>query len=142
MVKIATIIFIIMLVYAGAYSISGLIMPQIFVNSTYEIITGEALADVQNEGHVDAYLGMSRSSNLFALCTVIAGFFVLFGAFRKKEKWAWWSFLIVGGTAWVWGLVNGIFLGASLYLIMQLIGMILFLAGILIPIKTFFGKKT
>jgi hypothetical protein len=141
MVKVATIILIVMLVYAGAYSIGNLIVPHVFVSSSFLIITGEELKDVQNEGYLRAYLGANRTSSLFALVTVIAGFFILFGAFRKKEKWAWWGFLIAGGIAWIWGVAFSIIIGDTFYLTMQLIGLILLLVGILLPVKAFFGNK-
>ena len=99
------------------------------------------LKDVQNEGYLKAYLGANRTSSLFALVTVIAGFFILFGAFRKAEKWAWWGFLIAGGVAWIWGVAFSIIIGDTFYLTLQLIGLILLIVGILLPVKAFFGKK-
>ncbi|MHC4105495.1 MAG: hypothetical protein ACYSR9_11180 [Planctomycetota bacterium] len=141
MVKIATIIFIVMLAYAGAYSIGNLVVPQVFVSSSFQIIADEELKDVQNKGYVEAYLGMSRTSSMFALVTVIAGFFILFGAFRKKEKWAWWGFLIGAGIAWIWGVAFSIVIGDTFYLTLQLIGLVLLIVGILLPVKAFFGKK-
>ncbi len=142
MVKVATIILIIMLAYAGAYSIGNLIVPEVFVSSSFQIVTGEELKDVQNEGYLKAFLGQSRTASLFALVTVIAGFFILFAAFRKAEKWAWWGFLIAGGIAWIWGVAFSIVIGDTFYLALQLIGLVLLIVGILLPVKAFFGKKS
>jgi hypothetical protein len=60
---------------------------------------------------------------------------------KKAQKWAWWAFLLVGGIAWIFGLVTQIGEGDMMNLIGHVIGTVLWLIGILLPIKVFFPKK-
>jgi len=142
MLKVATIILVIMLAYAGIYSIMSLIAPKVMMGSAFQSVTGETLESIQNPGYLKALLGGQRNMGLFALTTVISGFFVLFAGFRKGEKWAWWAFLVVGGLAWLWGLINAIIIVDKVNLPMEIIGMVIFLVGLLIPVKVFFAKET
>jgi len=142
MLKVATIILVIMLAYAGIYSIMSLIAPKVMMGSAFQSMTGETLESIQNPAYLKALLGGQRNMGLFALTTVISGFFVLFAGFRKGEKWAWWAFLVVGGLAWLWGLINAIIIVDKVNLPMEIIGMVIFLVGLLIPVKVFFAKET
>lgn len=141
MLKVATIILVIMLAYAGIYSIMSLIAPKVMIGSAFQAVTGETLESVQNAGYLKALLRGQRNMGLFALTTVISGFFVLFAGFRKAEKWAWWAFLVVGGLTWLWGLINAIIIVDKVNLPMQLVGIVIFLVGLLIPIKVFFARE-
>jgi uncharacterized membrane protein HdeD (DUF308 family) len=68
-------------------------------------------------------------------------FFVLFMGFKKAQRWAWWAFLFAGGIAWIFGLVTQIAEGDMMNMIGHVIGIGLWLVGILLPIKVFFPKK-
>jgi hypothetical protein len=78
---------------------------------------------------------------VFGLTTNIAMFFVLFMGFKKAQKWAWWAFFFTGGIAWIFGLVTQISEGDMMNIIGHVIGIGLWLIGILLPIKVFFPKK-
>ena len=134
-------ILLIMLAYGGVYSVINIFVPEILIRGKFQKKTGESFDDIKNESFADVYLLANRYVGIFALTTVISGFFVLFAGFRKKEKWAWWGFLAIGGIVWIWGLVNGLIIGDALYLILQFVGLALFTAGILTPVKVFFEKK-
>jgi hypothetical protein len=141
MLKAAVVILAIGTIYAGIYSVMTLAAPRMMEQSTFEAITGKALDSVQDAGYLKALLHEMRSVGLYALTAVIFSFFILFAGFRKAQRWAWWAFLIGGGLAWLWGLIDGIAIGNRLHIPLQAIGIVLFLVGMLIPIKAFFGKE-
>jgi len=141
MLKVAVIILIVMLAYGGIYSLMGIIVPKVVMRSALMAITGKTLAEARDAGYLGALSGERRSCGLYALTTTIAGFFILFVGFRKAQRWAWWSFLIVGGIAWLWWLIFGIAIGDKVQIPLAAIGMVIFLVGLLLPIKAFFGKK-
>jgi hypothetical protein len=99
------------------------------------------LANIQDPGAADAIIVETRHMGVFGLCISIAMFFVLFNGFKKGQKWAWWAFLVVAGIAWLYGLVTQIGEGDMMNLIGHVIGIVLWLIGILLPIKVFFPKK-
>jgi len=141
MLKVAVVILVIMLVYAGIYSLMNIIAPKLMIGSAFKSVAGKALGDVEDAGYLRALSGERRTVGLFALTTTIAGFFVLFAGFRKGQQWAWWSFLVVGGIAWLWGVIWAIVTADKVNMPFEIIGLVLFLVGILIPIKAFFAKK-
>ena len=141
MLKAAVIILIVMLAYGGIYSLMSIIAPKVTMKSALKVRAGKTIADAESDGYLSTLTGLQRHQGAFALTTTIAGFFVLFAGYRKAQKWAWWSFLIVGGIAWLWGLITTIIIGDNINMILHVIGIVIFLVGILIPIKAFFGKE-
>ncbi|MFC1715359.1 hypothetical protein ACFL6S_16950 [Candidatus Poribacteria bacterium] len=140
MLKVAVTILIIMLAYATVYSVLGIIAPKVLLKSGVKAAIGKTLEDASADGYLKSLTGLQRGMNVFSLATVLSGFFVLFAAFKKAQKWAWFSFLVVGGIAWLGGLIISISVGDTMNLIMQLIGTVLLVLGLLLPIKSFFGQ--
>jgi hypothetical protein len=141
MLKIATVLLVITLAFAGVYSIMTIVVPETTIAGTFQAYTGKDLDSIGDQGYLNVLLASVRHVGSFALATVIAGFFFLFGAFRKGELWAWWAMLLVGGLAYGWGLVNYILIGDQFNLIMHAFGTGVLLLGLLLPIGVFFGKK-
>ena len=141
MLKVAVVILVIMLAYGGIYSLMNVFVPKVPLKDTFEASTGKTLDSItEADAHyLKALLMGQRYMGVYAFCTVISGLFILFAAFGKAKKWAWWSMLIVGGIIWLWGLIYSAAIGSTMNLIMHIIGIILLLLGVLIPIKVFFG---
>lgn len=142
MLRIAVIIMVAMLVFAGVYSFMSIFAPKLIAGSGFEASTGTTLDSIRDDAYLKSYLYANRTSGIFALGTTIAGFFIIFTGFRKKEQWAWWAVLIVGGLVWIWGLVNGLIVGDTFNSIMYLVGTVLVIVGLLVPVKIFFTKKS
>ena len=142
MLKVSIIILSVMLAFAGAYSFLNIFATKVVSSSAFEAVAGTSLDNIQDDGYLKAYLSANRYVGIFALCTTIAGFFILFSGFRKKEKWAWWSVLAVGGLAWIWGLVNGLVVGDTLNTIMYIVGTALLVIGLAASAKIFLIKGT
>lgn len=138
MLKVAVVILIVMLAYAAVYSLMNLVVPEVMMKSSLEAMTAKPPGDAGE--YLKPLTVGQRNVGVHALATTIAGFFVLFAGFRKAQKWAWWSFLVVGGIAWVGGLIISIAIGDTMNMIFLIIGTVLCLVGILLPIKSFFAK--
>jgi len=141
MMRIAVLILVIMLAYAGIYSLMSIFVPKLVMESIFSAITDKPLSGIQDAGYLKALSGRQMHAGIYALTTVIAGFFVLFAGFQKAQKWGWWGFLIVGGIAWLWGLIYSIVIADNFNIIFMLIGTVLLLVGLFLPFKAFFGKK-
>ena len=141
MLKTATVVLFIAMLFAALYSLAIIVSPQTFANSTLEARAETKLENIQDQGAAETLIVETRHMGVFALTTSIAMFFVLFTGFKKGQKWAWWAFLFVGGIAWIYGLVLQISEGDMMNLIGHVIGTGLWLIGILLPIKAFFPKK-
>ncbi len=142
MLRTASIILIITLVFSGLYSILLVFSPQTIAGSTLEARSGKTLESVQDPAVSETIVIQTRHLGILALTTCIAMFFIFFVGFRKGEQWAWWSFLVVGIISWGYGLVMQISEGDILNMILHLIGFVLLLIGVLLPVKIFFTKKS
>jgi hypothetical protein len=141
MLKTSTTVLFIAMLFAVLYSLAIVVSPQTFANSTLEARAETKLENIQDTGAAETLIVETRHMGVFALTTSIAMFFVLLVGFKKGQKWAWWAFLFVGGIAWLYGLVMQIMEGDMMNLIGHVIGTVLWLIGILLPIKVFFPKK-
>jgi len=141
MLKTATIILVIAMIFSGLYSLLITFAPRMIAEGTLEARTGKTFEDVQDPGVSNTIVVQTRHMGVFALCISIAMFFVLFKGFKKGEKWAWWAFLFVGGIAYGYGLVMQIIEMDVFNLILHAIGIALLFIGIFLPTKAFFGKK-
>jgi hypothetical protein len=141
MLKPATAILFIGVLFAALYSLLIVVSPQTVANSTLEARADTNLANIQDKTAVEAIVVYARHMGVFGFCISIAMFFVLFAGFKKGQKWAWWAFLVVAGIAWLYGLVMQIGEGDKMNLIGHVVGTGLWLIGILLPIKVFFPKK-
>ena len=141
MLKVATVILVIAFVFCGLYSLLVIVAPGVVVGSTWEARTGETLRSIQDSNYVTTLINQTRHLGIYALTTVIALFFILFGSFRKGEKWSWWAFLIINAIVWGYGLVVQISEGDVLNSILHVIGAVLCIVGLLLPLKIFFAKK-
>lgn len=130
MLKAGSVILLIMLIYAGLYAILLLALPDAWQGSEIlDAILGEQIKD---DDYRQAYMNVSRHKAAFALSTVIACFFIWGVGVRKGERWAWWGMVLVAGLAWGWGVVNTIWLGTTINMIMHLAGLVLLLVGLLL----------
>jgi len=141
MLKPASVFLLIGLLFGTIYTLVIIVSPQTVANSTLEARADTNLANIQDKGAAETILVYGRHMGVFGLTTNIAMFFVLFMGFKKAQRWAWWAFLFAGGIAWIFGLVTQIAEGDMMNMIGHVIGIGLWLVGILLPIKVFFPKK-
>jgi hypothetical protein len=141
MLKTASAILLIGLLFGTLYTLVIIVSPQTVANSTLKARADMSLENIQDKGAAETIVVYARHMAVFGLTTNIALFFVFFMGFKKAQKWAWWAFLFTGGIAWLFGLVTQIGEGDMMNLIGHVIGIGLWLIGILLPIKVFFPKK-
>jgi hypothetical protein len=141
MLKVATVILLIMLIFGGVYSLTLIFAPKMILSSGFESATGEKLADIQNDSYLKVMVSEMMHMGALGLAATISCIFILFAAFRKAEKWSWWTLLITGVIAWGYGLADNIITGDMFNAVLHLIGLVIFLVGLLLPVKAFFSKK-
>lgn len=140
MLRVGTTLLAICLLFATAYGVLLAISPSIIAKSTLEV-RGETFEALKDTAAGQAFIAQTRHVGVFAICISIALFFVLFNVFNKGAKWAWWAFLIVGGIAWIFGLITQIIEGDRLNMILHIIGLVILAFGLFLPVKVFFPKK-
>ena len=137
MLKTASTILLIVVVFGAIYCLVVIVSPQTV--SGHSLMAG---GELQNPAVSKAIYDVVRHLGALGLASNIAAFFILIYGFKKGLKWGWWGFFLTGFVGWSYGLVRFIINGDTKNLIGQLIGIILFLIGVLLPLKVFFPKKT
>jgi len=136
LLKTGTTILLIGILFGGLYSIVTLVSPQTVMDARVK-----AIPELQNPVAAGAYYDEARHTGAEALAAVIGALFILFVGFKKGQRWAWWAILCMGIFSWVYGQVRFIVIWDKKNIIGFPIGILLWLIGILLPIKTFFPKK-
>jgi hypothetical protein len=141
MIKVATILLVIMLVFAGLYSLLVTFAPHIIAGSTMEARAGKTMDAITDTDCAEALIVQTRHLGIMAVAVVIALFFIVFTGFQKGERWAWWCCLVTGVVVWGYGVYIQASEADMLNLVLHLVGTVLLLLGVLLPIRSFFGKK-
>jgi hypothetical protein len=136
MLKTAATILLIGLLFAALYGVVVIVSPQTVAGDRFK-----AKAELQGPVVLKALFEEVRHLGVFALAAVIGALFILFAGFKKGQTWAWWALLVVGILGWVYGLVRFVVICDKRNIIGFAIGTALWLIGLLLPIKAFFGKK-
>jgi len=140
MLKVGTFLLTVCLIFSGLYGAFLALSPATISSSTLEVRGGTYEA-AKDTAAGQAFIVQTRHLGVFAMCITISFFFVLFAAFRKGARWAWWMFVFVGGIVWIYGLIVQILEGDSLNTILHVIGIVIMALGLLLPIRVFFPKK-
>ncbi len=140
MVRTATVIILITLIFAGAYALVTVALPEVIEGLTFQAVTGESIKEIGDSDFRRAYRIISRHEGLFALTSVIPTFFILFAGFRRLERWAWWAILVTGLLAWGYGIGDSLSHGGYVNFSLHVFGILLLLVGLFLPLKAFFPK--
>ena len=140
MLKVGVFLLAVGLVFSGVYGMILAVSPATLTGSTLEV-HGTSYEAAKETAAGQAFLVQTRHLGVMAMCVSIAMFFILFAAFSKGARWAWWAFLIAGGLGWVYGLIVQILEGDMVNTILHVIGIIILALGLLLPFKVFFAKK-
>lgn len=142
MLKAGVIILTVTLAYAAVYSLTAIIMPEMVLKNVIQASVGKTIENAQDDGYLKAFTVIMIHLGSLALAGVIADFYILYTGFRKAQKWAWLALFIAGGVGWLSGLILNIVIGNMMNIILQGMGTVMFLVGLLIPVKSFFRRQT
>jgi len=142
-IQISFVIFMIGLVLALIYALSAFIKPELLVSRSFPLYTDLQWDNLLNESpNIAKYvLILERMAGGLGLATVLAGFFVLFTAFRKGEKWAWYYMMVVSLIGWGNNLLGNIMMHNTLVIIIIIVGLLLLTAGLIVSAKAFLCEK-
>ena len=137
MVRVSTVILFVLFVLAAGYSIMAIFAPAIVLEADFQAITGKSYEEILSPEALRVSVSHIRHMEVFAVTTIVAGFFILFAGFRKAERWAWWAMLVVGIIAWGYGAVINVLNGNRIDSAVFLVGLVVFLVALFLPIKKF-----
>lgn len=136
MLKTASAILLIVALFGALYCLVLIVSPQTVSGNSLK-----ANEELQSPAFTKAIYDVVRHLGALGLAANIAALFILINGFKKGLKWGWWGFFLTGIVGWGFGVVRFVINGDTKNLIGNLIGIVLFFVGILLPVKVFFPKK-
>ena len=142
-VQIPFVILLIAIVIALVVGIVATFMPEFLISRSFplytdkawdEFITGNPLAG-------NYVLIKERMMGVQVLAAFIGVIFVLYAAYRKVEKWAWYCILLVTVIVFGSALIEGITFNNPPVIIISVIGLVLVATGSIISARTFLSDN-
>lgn len=148
MLKFAMVILVLALLYAAVFSLMNIMAPRFMMGSVFNTITVNALDKAEYAEYFHRIEYGQRIMGLFGLVVSLCGFILLFIGFRRSKKWAWWTFLFVGLFAFLWGMIyqlwgiiyHSVIISFNSNIPFHGIAILVFMAGLFIPVRSFFAK--
>jgi hypothetical protein len=109
-----------------------------------EELLGVTVSEIRafNTNVMDTITMESQLTGLYLLVTSLSGCFIVLIPYRRGEKWAWYQQLLITGLG-LFGQFILIYIGSALlpayYLPVAIILIILWLVGIVLPVKEIFS---
>ena len=138
MVKVSTIIIAVLLALLAAYSIIVLVDPAMVLEGDFQAMAGKSYQGAMDAEAVRVALVHIRHMEVNGITASVAGFFILFAAFRKEKRWAWWAMLILGLIALGFGTVLNLVSGNMYDFAIFLVALVVYMVALFLPLKRFF----
>lgn len=142
MVKVSTVIIAVVLALSVVWSVIILVSPTMILEGDSQAVAGTSYQELMAPGAVAVALLYVRHMQVFALTAAIGGAFILFAAFRKGERWAWWAMLAITVIAWGFGTAINLVIANFVDFIPFAVGLVVSFVALFMPFKTFFPAKT
>jgi len=141
MLKAGTILLLVLFVLTGAWSILDIVAPSFTLEGDFQAVTGGSYEGALADGPLFIAKLYLRHIGVASLAVSVAAVFIVLGAFRKAERWAWWALLATGVTVVGFGVAANLAIANWFDFATHAVVLAWLLAGLLIPIRAFFGKK-
>lgn len=142
MLKTGTIILLVLMIVSAAYAIVDFVAPWNTLEGDFQSVTGQGYQTAGDAGAVSVAVLYLRHLSVLSLTAVIASLFILLAAFRRGQRWAWWALLVTGVLGWGFGTGINLLIGNTFDFATHLAGLVVQLVGVLLPVKTFFARRT
>lgn len=142
-VQASFVLLLVMTIIGFIYGIFIMFLPEVLVSKSFLLYTGQQWADLKTSDPVLAnyIIIMLRFAGGGALACAFGGVMVLFNAYRKVEKWAWYFMLVVSVIVWGNALIGNIAYKNPVTITICVAGLLLMAIALIISAKDFFGEK-
>ncbi len=142
-IRIGSCVLFIVSMLAVIYTVFVIGNPEFFIKKACPGYTGRTWAEIAaaSPAAVPYIRALERKVGAFGLVLTIGTLFVLFGAFKKGEGWAWWFILVATGGGWLINIIFHIFSRSPLGLAMSVVGIAAVLIVLIFTAKDVLAKK-
>ena len=133
-----------MAAFAFVMGLLWIFVTEIMFVSDFLHYTGGTFEDylVSDPTYATFYIITKKLIGFMIVTVSIPAMFISHVGYSKREKWAWYALLITGGLLWCTLIGYRVYIGyTGGSMITFILGLVLWLIGLLVPIKDFFEKK-
>jgi len=142
-VQISFVILLIATVISLIVGIVAAFTPELLISRSFPLYTDRPWTDflTVNPTEGNYILIKERMMGAQWIAASLSGIFVLFAAFRKVEKWAWYCILVLTIIGWGSALIEGITFNNPPVIIIAVVGLVLVAIGIIMSASVFLTDK-
>lgn len=143
-VRIGWIMMFIMGIYVAVLGLMWVFAHQAMATTSFPIYVGQNWSDfVANSPKAAEMMTMiSRLTGAQSVAMGIVIVMIAWNAYRKAQRWSWYTALFAGILGWGSGASLQITIGSPSGIALTVIGIALFLIALLIPAKAILSKKS
>jgi hypothetical protein len=141
MLKAGTIVLLVLFITCAAWSIVDIALPSFTLEGDFQAVTGGGYEGILGDGPLFIAKLYLRHMGVAAFAVSTGAIFILLGAFRKTERWAWWALLAMGVIVLGFGTAVNAVIANWFDFATHAAVLAWLLVGLLIPVKAFFGNK-
>lgn len=141
MVKISTWIMGVLFALSFVWTIVMFVAPNTVLEGDSQAIAGKSYQELMPADAVPVAFAHIRHMSAIAAVGAIASFFILFGGFRKTERWAWWAMFVTGILMWGFGVGINLVITNYSDLVPFAVGLVATVVALLLPVRQFFPAK-
>ena len=141
--KIGWIVLFIMGLFTVYIGVMMAFATQYIFVPNFEAFTTKAWTDLATDypKTAEMFIMMVKLLGAVLLASAILILFMVWNSYRKAHRWSWYALLFASALGWGSGLVYHIVIGYAMVTVMMIIGVILFVIGIVVPAKAILGGE-
>jgi len=142
-VKVAWKVMLAMGIYVVVLGLLLIFLTKIMFVTDFTVFTAQSWSDfvTSNPKPAELFIITERILGAMVLMTGLFTVLVAWKSYSKAEKWSWYILLVTGIIGWGSWLTYLMAIGCLMFIVLAVVGIVLFVIGIALPAKAILGKK-
>jgi len=144
-VKVAWKVMLVQGIYLAVIGLLWIFLTQTIVAPTFASFTAQSWSDflASNPKPAELLTIVTKVAGAWVFVIAFLTILIAWKSYSKAEKWSWYAFLVTGIIGWGSSLTYHTIIGWDLMtLVMCIVGVILFVIGIVLPAKAILGRSS
>ena len=142
-VKVAWKVMLAMGIYVVVLGLLLIFLTKTMFVPDFTAFTAQSWSDfvTSNPKPAELFIIAERLLGAMVLMTGLFTVLVAWKSYSKAEKWSWYTLLVTGIIGWGSWLTYLMAIGCLMFIVLAVVGIVLFVIGIALPAKAILGKK-
>jgi len=142
-VKVAWKVMLAMGIYVVVLGLLLIFLTKTMFVPDFTVFTAQSWSDfvTSNPKPAELFIIAERLLGAMVLMTGLFTVLIAWKSYSKAEKWSWYTLLVTGIIGWGSWLTYLMAIGCLMFIVLAVVGIVLFVIGIALPAKAILGKK-